>query len=129
CSGPTGPCTRTRRGTTPAPLREPSAPVAGFRCGKRRVMARIVQSGGMLAFVLESFPQQLRRWGAGQAQALRVLLTLGSLIAVCGARGRMEAGTPLFLGAIASALAKTDDSARGRYRAQVVTLLCFAGAA
>jgi len=92
-------------------------------------MARIVQSGGMLAFVIETFPQQLRRWGAGQAQALRVLLTLGSLMAVCGASGRMEAVTPLFLGAIASALAETDDSARGRYRAQVVTLLCFAGAA
>jgi YccS/YhfK family integral membrane protein len=89
-------------------------------------MARIVQSGGMLAFVIETFPQQLRRWGAGQAQALRVLLTLGSLMAACGASGRMDAVTPLFLGAIASALAETDDSARGRYRAQVVTLLCFA---
>ncbi|HET7836833.1 MAG TPA: YccS family putative transporter [Variovorax sp.] len=92
-------------------------------------MARIVHSGGMLAFVIETFPQRLRRWGAGQAQALRVLLTLGSLMAACGASNRMDAVTPLFLGAIASALAETDDSARGRYRAQIVTLLCFAAAA
>lgn len=83
----------------------------------------------MLSFVIDTFPQRLYRWGSGQAQALRVLLTLGSLMAACGAMGRMEAVTPLFLGAIASALAETDDSGRGRYRTQMVTLACFAGAA
>lgn len=92
-------------------------------------MARILRSDGMLPFVIEPFPQRLRRWGSGQAQALRVLLTLSSLMAACGAVGRMEAVTPLFLGAIASALAETDDSGRGRYRTQMVTLACFAGAA
>lgn len=92
-------------------------------------MAHIVHNDGMLPLVIETFPRQLGRWGAGQAQALRVLLTLGSLMTACGASGRMEAVTPLFLGAIASALAETDDSWRGRYRAQVVTLVCFAVAA
>ncbi|MDM0103557.1 YccS family putative transporter [Variovorax sp. J22R24] len=58
-----------------------------------------------------------------------MLLTLGSLIAICGLTGHPEAVTPLFLGAIASALAETDDSGRGRFRAQMVTLVCFAAAA
>ena len=83
----------------------------------------------MFIAMIEPFAQRLHRWGRDQAQAFRVLLTLGSLLALCGAMGRMEAVTPLFLGAIASALAETDDSARGRYRAQLVTLACFAGAA
>ncbi|MBT2336739.1 TIGR01666 family membrane protein [Variovorax paradoxus] len=66
---------------------------------------------------------------AGRAQPLRVLLTLGSLMAIGSLSGHAEAMTPLFLGAIASALAETDDSGRGRLRAQAVTLVCFAAAA
>lgn len=82
----------------------------------------------MLRSAVDTFRQRLREV-ASRAQALRVLLTLGSLMAICGLSGRPEAVTPLFLGAIASALAETDDSGRGRFRAQVVTLLCFAAAA
>jgi YccS/YhfK family integral membrane protein len=79
-------------------------------------------------FSLDLFHQRLR-WMAGRAQPLRVLLTLGSLMAIGSLSGHAEAMTPLFLGAIASALAETDDSGRGRLRAQAVTLLCFAAAA
>ena len=66
---------------------------------------------------------------ASRAQALRVFLTLASLMVGCGATWHPEAVTPLFLGAIASALAETDDSSRGRLRAQMLTLACFAVAA
>lgn len=82
----------------------------------------------MDASTLDLCRQWLREW-AVRAQPLRVLLTLGSLLALCGWTGHTEALTPLFLGAIASALAETDDSGRGRLRAQVVTLACFALAA
>lgn len=64
-----------------------------------------------------------------RAQPLRVLLVLGGLMAACRAAGNQEAVIPLFLGAIASALAETDDSWQGRLRAQLVTLACFAVAA
>ena len=63
---------------------------------------------------------------ASRAQPLRILLTLGSLMLLCGFMGHPEAVIPLFLGAIASALAETDDSWQGRLRAQGVTLVCFA---
>ncbi|PZQ54050.1 MAG: hypothetical protein DI563_32855, partial [Variovorax paradoxus] len=66
---------------------------------------------------------------AARAQPLRVLLVLGGLMAACRATGNQEAVIPLFLGAIASALAETDDSWQGRLRAQLVTLACFAVAA
>jgi YccS/YhfK family integral membrane protein len=66
---------------------------------------------------------------AARAQPLRVLLVLGGLMAACRAAGNQEAVIPLFLGAIASALAETDDSWQGRLRAQLVTLACFAVAA
>jgi YccS/YhfK family integral membrane protein len=69
--------------------------------------------------------RRLRNFAAG-GQPLRVLLTLGSLMAIAAVTGHHEAVIPLFLGAIASALAETDDSWRGRLRAQGVTLLCFA---
>ncbi|MDQ0586291.1 YccS family putative transporter [Variovorax paradoxus] len=82
----------------------------------------------MSSLSLDLFHQRLRRM-AGHAQPLRVLLTLGSLMAIGSLSGHAEAMTPLFLGAIASALAETDDSGRGRLRAQAVTLLCFAAAA
>ncbi|MDP9897874.1 YccS family putative transporter [Variovorax ginsengisoli] len=74
----------------------------------------------------------LREWlraFAGRAQPLRVLLTLGSLMALGVGSGHHDAIIPLFLGAIASALAETDDSWRGRLRSQLLTLVCFAGAA
>ncbi|MDA7414739.1 YccS family putative transporter [Xenophilus arseniciresistens] len=61
-----------------------------------------------------------------QAQALRVLLVLGGLTAVCRWYGWSGAALPLALGVIASALAETDDSWRGRLRAQLATLACFA---
>ncbi|MDM0014433.1 YccS family putative transporter [Variovorax sp. J22P168] len=61
-----------------------------------------------------------------RAQAIQVLLALGSLMALCALAGRTDAVIPLFLGAIASALAETDDSWRGRMRALVVTLIAFA---
>ncbi len=66
---------------------------------------------------------------AARAQPLRVLLALGTLMAFCWITERQDVMIPLFLGAIASALAETDDSWRGRFRAQVVTLACFAAAA
>ncbi|WP_261380380.1 YccS family putative transporter [Variovorax beijingensis] len=82
----------------------------------------------MSSLSLDLFHQRLRRM-AGHAQPLRVLLTLGSLMAIGSLSGHAEAMMPLFLGAIASALAETDDSGRGRLRAQAVTLACFAAAA
>jgi YccS/YhfK family integral membrane protein len=79
----------------------------------------------MLPLSSDSLRQRLRSF-ASRAQPLRILLTLGSLMAVCGYTGHPDAVIPLFLGAIASALAETDDSWRGRLRAQLVTLACFA---
>jgi YccS/YhfK family integral membrane protein len=72
----------------------------------------------------DALRQRLRSF-ASRAQPVRILLTLGSLMALCGATGHADAVIPLFLGAIASALAETDDSWRGRLRAQLVTLVCF----
>jgi hypothetical protein len=79
----------------------------------------------MLPLFPDSLRQRLRSF-ASRAQPLRILLTLGSLMAACGYTGHPDAVIPLFLGAIASALAETDDSWRGRLRAQLVTLACFA---
>ncbi|MDP9892292.1 putative membrane protein YccC [Variovorax boronicumulans] len=79
----------------------------------------------MLPLSSDALRQRLRSF-ASRAQPLRILLTLGSLMAVCGYTGHTDAVIPLFLGAIASALAETDDSWRGRFRAQLVTLACFA---
>ena len=71
-----------------------------------------------------------RRWlFAAGAQPLRVLLALGSLMLFCMASARLHALIPLALGAIASALAETDDSWQGRWRAQALTLACFAAMA
>eukprot|EP01136_Pigoraptor_vietnamica_P028722 Opistho-1_new@86498 len=58
--------------------------------------------------------------------SLRVLLALATVLAVCGALGRASAALPALLGVIASALAETDDSWRGRLRVQLVTLASFA---
>lgn len=82
----------------------------------------------MVSSTVEKLRQALRQV-LSRAQALRVFLTLGSLMATCALLGHPDAVTPLFLGAIASALAETDDSGRGRLRAQIVTLACFAAAA
>ncbi|MGJ7529641.1 YccS family putative transporter [Variovorax sp. GB1P17] len=82
----------------------------------------------MLSLSSDALRQQLRSF-ASRAQPLRILLTLGSLMAACGYTDHPDAVIPLFLGAIASALAETDDSWRGRLRAQLVTLACFAAMA
>uniref|UniRef100_UPI0018DEA199 YccS family putative transporter n=1 Tax=Variovorax sp. E3 TaxID=1914993 RepID=UPI0018DEA199 len=82
----------------------------------------------MLPLSPDALRQRLRSF-ASRAQPVRILLTLGSLMALCGFTGHADAVIPLFLGAIASALAETDDSWRGRLRAQVVTLACFAAIA
>jgi len=82
----------------------------------------------MLPLSPDALRQRLRSF-ASRAQPVRILLTLGSLMALCGATGHADAVIPLFLGAIASALAETDDSWRGRLRAQLVTLACFAAIA
>lgn len=82
----------------------------------------------MLPLSPDALRQRLRSF-ASRAQPVRILLTLGSLMALCGFTGHPDAVIPLFLGAIASALAETDDSWRGRLRAQVVTLACFAAIA
>ncbi|MET0211292.1 MAG: YccS family putative transporter [Burkholderiaceae bacterium] len=57
--------------------------------------------------------------------SLRAFLALGSVMAGCWWTGQMPGVLPLLLGVIASALAETDDSWRGRLRVQVITLLCF----
>jgi YccS/YhfK family integral membrane protein len=68
-----------------------------------------------------------RRWlFAAGGQPLRVLLALGSVMLLCFGTAQVHALIPLSLGIIASALSETDDSWQGRWRAQAVTLLCFA---
>lgn len=57
---------------------------------------------------------------------LRVTLALVGTMAGCLALDEIQAVIPLLLGVIASALAETDDNWRGRFRAQLTTLLCFA---
>jgi len=57
--------------------------------------------------------------------SLRALLALGCIMAACWWVGDMAEALPLLLGVIASALAETDDSWRGRLRVQLITLLCF----
>ncbi len=63
------------------------------------------------------------------AYSLRVFIALTVIMAVCWRTGQMTWLMPLFLGAIASAIAETDDGWRGRLRAVGVTLACFAVAA
>lgn len=71
-----------------------------------------------------------RRWlFAAGGQPLRVLLALGSLMLFCVLSGQAHALIPLALGTIASALSETDDSWQGRWRAQALTLVCFAAMA
>jgi YccS/YhfK family integral membrane protein len=61
--------------------------------------------------------------------SLRIFIALSTSMAVCWVNDAMALVMPLFLGTIASALAETDDNWRGRLRALLVTLLCFAAAA
>ncbi|WP_311221329.1 MULTISPECIES: YccS family putative transporter [unclassified Acidovorax] len=73
----------------------------------------------------------LRRLWAQDAfvYSLRVFVALSGAMALCWWIGRVPLVIPVFLGIIASALAETDDSWRGRLRALLVTLSCFAAAA
>ncbi|SFE18727.1 YccS family putative transporter [Paracidovorax konjaci] len=73
----------------------------------------------------------LRRLWAQDAfvYSLRVFIALSGAMALCWWRDQVALVTPLFLGIIASALAETDDSWRGRLRAVLVMLACFALAA
>jgi YccS/YhfK family integral membrane protein len=63
------------------------------------------------------------------ADVVRVFLALAGIVAWCVPAGQVHAVVPALLGAIACALAETDDAWRGRLRGLVVTLACFAAAA
>lgn len=78
-----------------------------------------------------SFVHFLRRLWARDTfvYSLRVFIALATVMGVCWALGQQESVIPVFLGIIACALAETDDSWRGRLRAVIVTLICFAVAA
>ncbi|MCM2319374.1 MAG: YccS family putative transporter [Pseudomonas sp.] len=77
-----------------------------------------------------SLRQSLRRlWALDKfSYSLRVFVALTGSMALCWQQERMDLLIPLFLGIVASALAETDDSWRGRLQALLVTLLCFAAA-
>ncbi|MNM69405.1 Inner membrane protein YccS [compost metagenome] len=78
-----------------------------------------------------SLRHSLRRlWALDKfSYSLRVFVALTGSMALCWQQERMDLLIPLFLGIVASALAETDDSWRGRLQALLVTLLCFAAAA
>jgi len=59
---------------------------------------------------------------------VRVFIALSGAMAVCWWLDSVPLVTPIFLGIIASAIAETDDNWRGRLRALLVTLACFATA-
>lgn len=63
------------------------------------------------------------------ADVVRVFLALTGIVGWCTIAGPADAMVPALLGAIACALAETDDAWRGRLRGLVVTLVCFAVAA
>src|ERR1700754_3900415 len=63
------------------------------------------------------------------ADVLRVFLALTGIATWCTLAGPEDAMVPALLGAIACALAETDDAWRGRLRGLIVTLACFALAA
>jgi YccS/YhfK family integral membrane protein len=72
-----------------------------------------------------------RKWWHGallevSSSTVRIALALIGVMAVCVSFDRVQSAIPLLLGVIASALAETDDNWRGRLRAQLATLLCFA---
>ena len=74
-----------------------------------------------------SLRQTLRRlWARDKfGYSLRVFIALAGSMGLSWALERPSLVIPLFLGIIASALAETDDSWRGRLSALLVTLLCF----
>jgi len=63
------------------------------------------------------------------AECLRVLLALGGIVAWCLLQGDFAAAIPALLGAIACALAETEDRWRHRLTTLLLTLACFALAA
>ena len=63
------------------------------------------------------------------AECVRVGLALGGIVAWCLARQQVHAVIPALLGAIACALAETEDRWRNRLGTLLVTLACFAIAA
>ncbi len=63
------------------------------------------------------------------AECLRVLLSLGGIVAYSLASGHITQSVPLMLGAIACALAETEDHWRNRLGTLLLTLACFALAA
>ncbi|WP_017462196.1 YccS family putative transporter [Dyella ginsengisoli] len=63
------------------------------------------------------------------AESLRVGLALGGIVAWCLARRDVHAVIPALLGAIACALAETEDHWRSRLGTLLLTLACFAIAA
>lgn len=72
----------------------------------------------------------LRAWRQGSTRpafpaGMRAFLALASVMLAGWALDPAPAVIALLLGVIASALAETDDSWRGRLRAQLATLLCF----
>ena len=75
--------------------------------------------------------QSLRRLWALDTfpYSLRIFIALSTTMAVGWVNDQMALVMPVFLGTIACALAETDDNWRGRLRALLVTLLCFALAA
>ncbi|QCT98585.1 TIGR01666 family membrane protein [Stutzerimonas degradans] len=74
-----------------------------------------------------SLRQSLRRlWALEKfGYSLRVLIALAGSMGLSSWLGQPALVIPLFLGIIASALAETDDSWRGRLGALLATLLCF----
>ncbi|WP_421683383.1 TIGR01666 family membrane protein [Stutzerimonas urumqiensis] len=78
-----------------------------------------------------SFLRSLRRlWALEKfGYSLRVFIALASAMGLSGWLDRPALIIPLFLGIIASALAETDDSWRGRLSGLSVTLVCFGIAA
>ena len=71
-----------------------------------------------------------RLWAHEKASyGLRVFIALAAAMAVCWHLDALTALPGVFLGIIASAIAETDDNARGRSKAVALSLLCFAIAA
>ena len=60
------------------------------------------------------------------AECLRVLLALGGIVAYSLVSGHIAQSVPLMLGAIACALAETEDHWRNRLGTLLLTLVCFA---
>lgn len=71
-----------------------------------------------------------RLWAHEKASyGLRVFVALSAVLALCGYRDALPLLPSLFLGIIASAIAETDDNARGRGKSVLLSLLCFVAAA